>query len=91
MGGLLKSHAAPRFISIYLPRNGYRMKHHLSSVISDTWTWELFRKENEYEYMTSRVCYIYLSTKINQYSFESTAKEKVFAKAIYLKVAAKST
>lgn len=37
--------------------------------------------------MTSRVCYIYLSTKINQYSFESTAKEKVFAKAIYLKVA----
>ena len=91
MGGLLKSPAAPRFISIYLPRNGYRMKHHLSSVISDTWTWELFRKENEYEYMTSRVCYIYLSTKINQYSFESTAKEKVFAKAIFLKVAAKST
>ena len=37
------------------------------------------RKENVYEYMTSRVCDIYLSTKINQYSFESIAKEEVFA------------
>ena len=79
MGGLLKSLAAPRFISIYLPRNRYRMKHYLSSVIIDTWTWELFRKENVYEYMTSSVCDIYLSTKTNQYSFESIAKEKVFA------------
>ena len=37
--------------------------------------------------MTS--CDIYLSTKINHYSFESIAKEKVltFADAIYLKVA----
>ena len=65
MGGLLKSLAAPRFLSICLPRNGYRMKHYLSSVISDTWTWELFREENVYEYMTSRVCDIYLSTKVN--------------------------
>ena len=79
MGDLLKSLAAPRFISIYLSRNGCRMKHYLSCVISDTWTWELFRKENVYEYMTSSVCDIYLSTKINQYSFESIAKEKVFA------------
>ena len=37
------------------------------------------RKENVYEYMTSRVCDIYLSAKINQYSFESIEKEKVFA------------
>ena len=67
------------FILIYLPWNGYRMKHCLSFFIRDTWTWELFRKENVYEYMTSWVCDIYLSTKINQYSFESIAMKKVFA------------
>ena len=50
-----------------------------ASFYSDIWTWELMRKENVYECMTSRVCNIYLSTKINQYSFESIEKEKVFA------------